>query len=91
MCSSDLSVEKLIAIDVSEFEFGSSYSGEHNIWILRFASERVGSITIDTLIRDVDGLPVYTDLDETATFATNVFETNDSANKNIYFIRNDNL
>ena len=85
------SVEKLIAIDVSEFEFGSSYSGEHNIWILRFASERVGSITIDTLIRDVDGLPVYTDLDETATFATNVFETNDSANKNIYFIRNDNL
>jgi len=85
------SVEKLIAADMDDFEFGSDFTGTHNMWVLRFASERVGSITVNTLVRDVDGLPVYDDLDETATFDSNVFETNDSAQTNIYFVRNDNL
>lgn len=85
------SVEKLIAADLSEFEFGTDFSGDHTVWILRFASERVGSITVNTLIRDIDGLPIYDDLDETATFSSTVFETNDSEEKNIYFVRNDNL
>lgn len=85
------SVEKLVAADMDEFEFGTDYTGNHNLWILRFASERVGSITVDTLIRDIDGLPVYTDLDETAVFDVDVFETNAADQKNTYFIRNDNL
>lgn len=85
------SVEKLIAADSGEFEFGTDFSGDHTVWILRFASERVGSITVNTLIRDIDGLPIYDDLDETATFSSTVFETNDSEEKNIYFVRNDNL
>jgi hypothetical protein len=85
------SVEKLVAADVDDFEFGSDFTSNHNLWILRFASERVGSITVDTLVRDVDGLPVYTDLDETAVFDVDVFETNSAEQKNIYFVRNDNL
>jgi hypothetical protein len=85
------SVEKIIATDLEDFDFGSDFTGEHNFWVLRFASERVGSITVDTLVRDIDGLPVYTDLDETAVFDTDVYETNSSTQKNIYFIRNDNL
>jgi hypothetical protein len=85
------SVEKMTAADAEDFEFGSDFTGAHNIWVLRFASERAGSITVDTLIRDVDGLPAYTDLDETAVFDTNVFETTDPVQKNIYFIRNDTL
>jgi len=85
------SVEAVVAADTADFEFGTEYTGNHNVWILRFASERAGTITVDTLIRDVDGLPVYTDLDETAVFDTNVFETNDPALKNTYFIRNDTL
>jgi hypothetical protein len=85
------SVEKLTAADMDDFDFGSDFTGTHNMWVLRFASERVGSITVNTLVRDVDGLPVYDDLDETATFDSNVFETNDSAQTNIYFVRNDNL
>lgn len=85
------SVEKIVAADTDEFEFGTDFNSNHNIWILRFASERVGSITVDTLIRDVDGLPIYDDLDETAVFDNNVFETGDVEQKNIYFIRNDNL
>ena len=85
------SVEKLVATDVADFEFGSDFTGEHNLWILRFASERFGTITVANLIRDIDGLPVYTDLDETAVFDTDVFETNSSAQKNTYFFRNDNL
>jgi hypothetical protein len=85
------SVEKIVAADMDEFEFGTDFTGNHNLWILRFASERVGSITVDTLVRDVDGLPVYTDLDETATFDDDVFETNAADQKNTYFVRNDNL
>jgi len=85
------SVEKMTATDTDDFEFGSDFTGAHNIWVLRFACERAGTITVDTLIRDVDGLPVYTDLEETAVFDTNVFETNDPIQKNIYFIRNDTL
>jgi len=85
------SVEKLVAADLEDYEFGADFSGNHNIWLLRFASERVGSITVASLVRDADGLPIYDDLDETAVFDANVFETNDAGQKNIYFYRNDSL
>jgi len=85
------SVEKVVAADVADYEFGSDFTGNHNMWVLRFASERVGSITVDSLVRDIDGLPVYDDLDETAVFDANVFETGANDQLNIYFIRNDNL
>ena len=85
------SVEKLVAVDLGEYDFGTDFSGNHNIWILRFASERVGSITVSTLVRDIAGLPLYDDLEETAVFDENVFETANAARKNIYFVRNDNL
>jgi hypothetical protein len=85
------SVEKLTAVDLSEFFFGDDFTGNQNVWILRFASERVGSITADTLVRDVDGLPIYADLEETATFDNDLFVTGNDDSKNIYFVRNDNL
>ena len=76
---------------MADYEFGSNFTANHTIWVLRFVSERVGSITTGTLIRDIDGLPLYTNLDETATFSPEVFETQDSVTKNVYFVRNDNL
>lgn len=85
------SVEKITAANISDYEFGSDFTGNHNMWVLRFASERVGSITVASLVRDIDGLPIYDDLDETAVFDTNVFETGASDQLNIYFVRNDNL
>lgn len=85
------SVEKLVAADLEDYEFGDDFSGNHTVWLLRFASERVGSITVVSLVRDIDGLPIYDDLDETAVFDANVFETNDADQKNIYFYRNDSL
>lgn len=85
------SVEKVVAADMEDYEFGSDFEGNHNMWVLRFASERVGSITVASLVRDIDGLPVYDNLDETATFDNNVFETGASDQLNIYFVRNDNL
>ena len=85
------SVEKIVAADLADYDFGSDFTGNQNVWILRFASERVGSITTTSLVRDIDGLPVYDDLEETAVFDTNVFETNAADQKNIYFYRNDNL
>lgn len=85
------SVEKITAADIADYEFGSDFSSNHNMWVLRFASERVGSITVASLIRDIDGLPIYDNLDETATFDSNVFETGAADQLNIYFVRNDNL
>ena len=85
------SVEKITAADMEDYEFGSDFTGNHNMWVLRFASERVGSITVSSLVRDIDGLPVYDDLDETAIFDANVFETGAVDQLNIYFVRNDNL
>jgi hypothetical protein len=85
------SVEKIVAADLADYDFGSDFTGNQNVWILRFASERVGSITTISLVRDIDGLPIYDDLEETAVFDTNVFETNAADQKNIYFYRNDNL
>ena len=85
------SVEKIIAADMADYEFGSNFENNQTIWVLRFVSERAGSITLETLTRDIAGLPLYTDLDETATFSPEVFETQDSVAKNIYFVRNDNL
>jgi hypothetical protein len=85
------SVEKIVAADLADYDFGSDFTGNQNVWILRFASERVGSITTISLVRDIDGLPIYDDLEETAVFDTNVFETNAADQMNIYFYRNDNL
>lgn len=85
------SVEKITAADMADYEFGTDFTGNQNMWVLRFASERVGSITVASLERDIDGLPVYDNLDETATFDNNVFETGTADQRNIYFIRNDNL
>ena len=85
------SVEKVVAVEVADFDFGSDYTGAHTVWILRFASERIGTITVNNLIRDIDGLPIYANLDETGVLDTDVFETNAADQKNIYFIRNDNL
>lgn len=85
------SVEKVTAADMADYDFGSDFTGNHNMWVLRFASERAGSITVASLVRDIDGLPVYDDLDETAVFDTNVFETSSVDQLNIYFVRNDNL
>jgi hypothetical protein len=85
------SVEKILAADMDDYDFGDNFTGNHTMWVLRFASERVGAITVESLIRDVDGLPIYDDLDETAVFDTNVFETGLNDQRNIYFYRNDNL
>ena len=85
------SVEKIVAADMADYDFGTDFTGNHNMWVLRFASERVGAITVDSLIRDIDGLPVYDDLDETAVFDANVFETGTTDQRSIYFVRNDNL
>jgi hypothetical protein len=85
------SVEKLIAVDSGDFSFGTSYTGLQTVWVLRFASERMGSITVNSLVRDINGLPAYVGLDDTANIANGVFETANAVSKNTYFVRNDNL
>jgi hypothetical protein len=79
------SVEKLLAVDLSTYNFGSNFTGAQTVWILRFATEHVGAVTIPKLKINIEGIPVYNDLDETAVFDSEIFETTSSTNCNIYF------
>ena len=81
----------MLILNLVDFDFGSSFIGDHNVWILRFASERMGTTTAAGLVRDLDGLPVYDNLDETVTLTSAVVDTTGATTLNTYFVRNDNL
>lgn len=82
--------------DLADYSFGSGYTGTHTIWIVKFATEYKGAWAQGGndsyhLINDCDGVAITTGLDETVTLSANAFNTKDAANKNLYFVRNDNL
>lgn len=80
--------------DLNDYDFGSNHTGTHSIWTLKFATE-----TTDVWNKDNDGvflanadchgIPINTDLDETALIS-NIFETSDN-NKNLYFTMSHSL
>lgn len=81
----------LVEDNLSNYDFGSNFSGTHNIWILKFATERSGYTTEATLISDANGLPVITGLDETANVSPAVLNSTSVTAKNIYFIQHTTL
>lgn len=86
-----ISVDKLTGEAMADHEFGSAFTGSQTVWVLKFATERSGYIDEAKLKADVDGLPMLTGLDETATFSTAVFNSLSNTNKNIYFIQHTTL
>lgn len=86
------SQSKILSSDVSDFKFGESYSGTHNIWYFEFIVEYAdvyGSFNdpFKVLINDFSKVPVNIGLNETVSFPIPMFYTKDLY-KNIYF---DNL
>lgn len=82
------SVELLEAVDINEYNFGSDYSGTHNVWIFRFATEtadvwRKGNDGLYFANNDCNGVPVHINLDETVA-TTNYFKTSGNST-NLYF------
>lgn len=86
------SVKKLIAQDVVNFQFGNAFKGLHTVWKFDFASEHKdvfskGDDNVYFLKEDSDGIPITSNLDETVNILSSVFESKNSEQLNIYFLK----
>lgn len=75
--------------DLANYKFGSEYSGEHTVWVFKFASEHPNiwdkaSTKMFHAYADCHLTPVYTDLNETVDLRT-TFVTTTSPQRNLYF------
>jgi hypothetical protein len=80
---------KTVKADLSHFEFGNEYQGQHRVWSFEFSVEfenlyTVSSCEYKVLEDDFAQTPVIAELDETVKLPNSLFYTAGS-NKNIYF------
>jgi hypothetical protein len=71
-------------ISTSKFNFSDKYIGKQNIWTFHFYIEYEGGLTLDTLIKDFDLIPIITGLNETINTDKALFRTT-GKDKNITF------
>lgn len=72
----EIAVNLLLAQDVVNFGFGKRYKGLHTVWKMQFSIEHGGAIeNMNNLLKDCNGIPVYTGLEETAELPSKCFET----------------
>jgi hypothetical protein len=71
-------------VDVSDYKFGKTYTGKHNVWTYEFWLPE-GSVSIADLENDFDLVPYIADLDETIASTMHVFLTKNVENCNILF------
>jgi len=88
-------VEILSAKDVTDYEFGSSFTGVHDIWVLTFASETADAWksvnnSVYMLKQDLNNTPIHTSLNETALITVDIIDTS-SISKNTYFKYRQNI
>ena len=81
-----------MAQDVVKYGFGTEYKGLHTVWSFEFSIEHNNIFNRDSektfyLLKDVDGIAIYTNLEETANINTKCFETYDAKFKNIVFYK----
>ena len=89
------SVSILSATDLSDYEFGSNFTGIHNIWVLKFASETADAWKKDNddvyfLKQDFDTMPIHITLDETAVINPESVDTS-TISSNTYFKFSENI
>ena len=84
------SVMKLVGQNVSNYEFGTAHSGNHSIWLTKFATEFSSQTSVEGLISDIHAVPVFNNLDESATVGA-IFDTVSADDKNTYIIKNTEL
>lgn len=72
----EIAVNLLLAQDIVNFGFGKRYKGLHTVWKMQFSIEHGGAIeNMNNLLKDCNGIPVYTGLEETAELPSKCFET----------------
>ena len=89
------SVEKLDAEDVADHQFGSNFTGLHDVWVLKFASETADAWVKESndtymLEEDFNTMPIHVTLDETALINPEIVDTM-TVNKNTYFKYSKNI
>ena len=89
------SVTILTAKDLSDYEFGSNFTGLHDIWVLKFASETADAWkkennSVYMLEEDFNTMPIHITLDETALINPEIIDTK-TVNKNTYFKFSENI
>ena len=77
--------------DVEGLGFGSNYKGVQKVWSFEFDVETaVAGIDQQTLVDDLDLIPMISGLTESIKINNNVFYTKDKKSCNIVFILPDN-
>ena len=85
------SVLKLTGQAMSDYSFGSNFTGSQTVWALKFATEHSDQTSATALENDLDSIPMYyTGLDHTVADQT-ALDTKSATDKKIYFIVNTNL
>tara|TARA_R110000803_G_scaffold31918_2_gene70690 strand:- start:388 stop:813 length:426 start_codon:yes stop_codon:yes gene_type:complete len=79
-----------VRTSLGNFAFGSMYSENHNVWVLKFSVEHPGVFAdgvnpFGLLLSDLSQVPVIAGLNETIDIAVPVFSTSLDF-KNTYFI-----
>ena len=81
----DIEVLPLMAQDVVNFGFGKQYQGLHTVWKMQFSIEHSGVFSLKDLLDDCNGIPIYTELEETTELPSKCFETHDNKLTNLCF------
>ena len=89
------SVKILQNQNLSEYNFGTDYTGTHTVWQFKFASEKPDSWKKDTdsvyfAKADCHGVPVNISLDETINTG-NIFDVSSETTLNMYFESSESL
>ena len=78
-------VELDMAQDIANLGFGKQYQGLHTVWKMQFSIEHSGVFSLKDLLDDCNGIPIYTELEETTELPSKCFETYDSNLINLCF------
>jgi len=86
-----LNIEQPVLIEhakLNTMDFGDFYTGEHNVWVWQWCTEREGVYDLPGrpmggLLQDLEQVPIITGLTETARFMLPIFYPHGTI-KNIY-------
>lgn len=81
-----IEIERRPQQNLSEYDFGTEYEGQHDVWVLSWSIEKSGYVSVENLTLDSEGLPIHTRLEETVCLPTQMLEPKDAARLNTYFV-----
>lgn len=75
--------------DITNGFFGKKHQGIHSVWSYKWIVDKVGLMSEETLLKEANGLPMITGLNETAKLGNKIITQ--GPNANTFFIRHESL